>query len=100
MQFHASFILGNPNDTEEDLQEILEFVKRIKPDLVTFNLLQVYPGLEIYRKPEQYGIIMEDPFWFEKDEWTRDVVMGTKHLPPQVLKKWSKKMLYEYIINS
>lgn len=99
MQFHASFILGNPNDTEEDLQEMLDFVKEVKPDLVTFNLLQVYPGLEIYKNPEQYGIVMDDPFWFEKDEWTKDVVMGTKLLPPQILKKWSKKMLYEYIIN-
>ena len=99
MQFHASFILGNPGDTEEDLQETLDFVKKISPDLVTFNLIQVYPGLDLYKNPKKYGIIMDDPYWFEKDVWTKDVVMGTEQLPPEILKKWSKKMLYEYIIS-
>lgn len=97
MQFHASFILGNPGDTEEDLQETLNFVKEIKPDLVTFNLIKIYPGLDIYINPDPYEMIMEDPYWFEKDEWTNKAVMGTKQLPPKVLENWSKKMLYEYV---
>ena len=100
LQFHASFILGNPNDTEEDLQETLDFVKEVQPDLVTFNLLQVYPGLDIYKNPDKYGIVMDDPYWFEKDTWTKQAVMGTVQLPPEVLQKWSQKMLYEYITSS
>lgn len=99
MQFHASFILGNPGDTEDDLQAILDFVKEVKPDLVTFNLINIYPGLDIYKNAEDYGMVMDDPYWFEKDEWTKRPVMGTKELPPDVLKKWSGKMLFEYITN-
>ena len=97
MQFHASFILGNPGDTEEDLERTIGFVKEIKPTLVTFNLIKVYPGLELYDYPEKYGIVMEDKYWFEKDEWTRKVTMGTKLLPPDILDKWSKKLLWEFI---
>ena len=99
MQFHASFILGNPGDVEDDLQQTIDFVKQVKPDLVTFNLIKIYPGLDLYKDPEKYGMVMDDPYWFESDRWTYDVVMGTRDLPPEVLKKWSKKMLYEYIIS-
>lgn len=97
MQFHASFILGNPGDTEKDLENTIKFVKKIQPTLVTFNLIKIYPGLELYNNPEKYDMIMPDEFWFEKDEWTNKVIMGTKKLPPEKLEFWAKKMLWEFI---
>lgn len=97
MQFHASFILGNPNDSEEDLEETIKFVKEIKPTLVTFNLIKIYPGLDLYNNPEKYGMIIPDKYWFEKDDWASKVVMGTKKLPPEVLEKWSRRLLLEFI---
>lgn len=97
MQFHASFILGNPNDTEKDLENTIEFVKEINPEIVTFNLIKIYPGLPLYNSPEKYGMIIPDKYWFEKDEWTEKVVMGTKKIPPKKLEYWSRKMLFEFI---
>lgn len=97
MQFHASFILGNPGDTSEDLEATLEFVRKIKPDVITFNLIKVYPGLDLYKNPKKYRIIMPDNYWFENDEWTSKVVMGTEELAPQELEKWSKRLLWEFI---
>ena len=97
MQFHASFILGNPNDTEKDLEKTIDFVKMIEPNIVTFNLIKIYPGLELYKNPENYGMIIPDKYWFEKDEWTKKVVMGTKQLPPEKLEYWSRRMLFEFI---
>lgn len=97
MQFHASFILGNPEDTEEDLEETVKFVKKIEPNIVTFNLIKIYPGLDLYDNPEKYGMVMPDKYWFEKDEWSHKVVMGTKNLPPEKLEKWSRRMLFEFI---
>ena len=97
MQFHASFILGNPGDTEEDLEETIKFVKKIKPNVVTFNLIKLFPGLDLYENPDKYGIILKDKYWYEKNDWTREVVAGTKQLPPEVLEKYSKRMLWEFI---
>lgn len=97
MQFHASFILGNPEDTEKDLENTILFVKNIKPDIVTFNLIKLYPGLELYNNPEKYNMIILDKYWFEKDEWTKKVLMGTKELPPYLLEQWAKRMLFEFI---
>lgn len=97
IEFHASFILGSPNDTERDLEETIKFVKEIKPTVVTFNLIKAYPGLPIYNDPETYGMLIEDKYWFEKDEWSTRCVMGTQLLPPSVLEKWSRRMLFEFI---
>lgn len=97
MQFHASFILGNPEDTEYDLEQTMKFVKKIDPNIVTFNLIKIYPGLKLYDQPEKYGMIMKDKYWFEKDDWSKQVVMGTKNLPPEKLEVLSRKMLFEFI---
>ena len=42
MEFHASFIIGAPGDTEEDLMEIEKLLSEIKPTLVTFNQLKLF----------------------------------------------------------
>mgnify|MGYP000354457478 CR=1 FL=1 len=97
LQFHASFILGNPEDQVEDLKETIQFVHEIDPNIVTFNLIKIYPGLDLYNNPNKYGMILLDKYWFEKDEWTHKVVMGTKQLPPALLEKWSRKLLFEFI---
>lgn len=97
MQIHASFILGNPGDTEETLKNTIKFVKEIKPNIVTFNQIKVYPGLDLYDNPEKYGIILEDKYWFEKDEWSHKTVAGTNNLPPELIEKWSKRLLFEFI---
>lgn len=98
MEFHASFILGNPGDTPEDIESTISFVKEIKPTLVTFNLIRVYPGLDLYANPSKYGVVMDDPFWYEKDDWSTHAVMGTKQLPPEALEYWSRRCLREFIL--
>lgn len=97
MQYHASFILGNPGDTEEDLKATVNFIREIKPNVVTFNLIKLFPGLELYKNPSKYDIILKDKFWYEKDDWVSSVVAGTKELPPEILEKWSRRMLFEFI---
>lgn len=97
MEYHASFILGNPNDTEKDLENLVEFVKEIKPTLVTFNLIKVFPGTPIYSNPEKYGIILKDKYWYEKDDWSHQIIAYTKNLSAEKLKKWSKHLLFEFV---
>ena len=65
--------------------------------MVTFNLLKVYPGLDLFDYPEKYGIILPDKYWFEKPDWSTKVVAGTKLLPPEKLERISRKCLFEFI---
>ena len=76
---------------------MIDFVKLINPTLVTFNLLKVFPGTPLYESPDKYGIVMPDVYWYEKETWTHEVVMGTKCLPFDRLEYWSRRMLLEFM---
>lgn len=97
LEFHASFIVGSPGDTEEDLMETEKFLEKLNPTLVTFNQLKLFPGTDIYINPEKYNIICEDMFWFEKDDWAYFPVVGTKELPPDKIYTWSNRLLRKFI---
>lgn len=91
IEIHTSFIVGAPGDTEEDLESTIHFLNDIKPTLATFNSILVKPGTDIYKNPEAFDIIMDDRYWFEKEEWSMKNVMGTKSLPPEKVMAWRKK---------
>ena len=97
MEFHASFILGNPGDKNADIEATLDLVKTINPTLVTFNQIKVYPGIELYQNPEKFGLIVEDEYWFEKDDWSQRVVAWTKDLSAEDIERWSRRCLFEFI---
>lgn len=56
----ANFIVNIPGETKQDLIDILKFIKKLDPDIVTINVFTPYPGAEIYDNCE---------FKFEKHEY-------------------------------
>jgi len=44
----ATFIIGNPEETKEDIEQSFQVTKEIKPDYTVFYFLTPYPGTEIY----------------------------------------------------
>lgn len=98
MEFHASFILGAPGDAEDDMFETAKFLKKIKPTLVTFNQLKLFPGTDLYNKPEKYNILPFDKFWFEKDDWAYYPSFGTIEMPPQKINEWSARLYKEFFL--
>ncbi|MBI4688601.1 MAG: cobalamin B12-binding domain-containing protein [Nitrospirae bacterium] len=44
----ATFIIGNPEETKEDIQQTFDLAKEIKADYTAFYFLTPYPGTEIY----------------------------------------------------
>lgn len=97
LEFHASFILGNPGDTEADLAATLDFINEIKPTLVSFNQLKPMPGTELYYNSDKYGVTMEDKFWFEKEDWTEHAICSTRTLSSEKIDEWKRKMLLSFI---
>lgn len=70
----ANFIVNIPGETKKDLVDILKFIKKLNPDIVSINIFTPYPGAEIYEncdykfKKEEYpmltnaaGLIYKDP---------------------------------------
>ena len=45
----AHFIIGNPGDTKETINDTIEFAITLDPDYASFDKIIVYPGTELHR---------------------------------------------------
>jgi anaerobic magnesium-protoporphyrin IX monomethyl ester cyclase len=63
----AFLMIGFPGETEESIEELEEWVLRVKPDAVTLSLFQPFPGSDVWNHPEKYGVTIPDgafdKFW-------------------------------------
>jgi radical SAM superfamily enzyme YgiQ (UPF0313 family) len=63
----AFLMIGFPGETEESIEELEEWVLRVKPDSLTFSLFQPFPGSDVWNHPERYGVTLPDrgfdKFW-------------------------------------
>lgn len=53
---YASFIVGFPEETREDIEKTDRFIKRIKPDFVGKNIYLGLPGSELYDYLRRKGL--------------------------------------------
>jgi len=56
----ASFIIGWPNETMDDIKNTLNFAKRLDTDYVEFNLATPYPGTELYRLVKKERLLLTE----------------------------------------
>ena len=57
------FMVGFPDETEEDIMESLEAMKNIRPDHIIWSILTPYPGTEVWDFGVTRGDIPADPDW-------------------------------------
>ncbi|MBU0633735.1 MAG: B12-binding domain-containing radical SAM protein [Candidatus Omnitrophica bacterium] len=44
----ANMLVNTPGEQEDDLRDSLDFIQRLKPNIVSFNVFAPYPGCEIF----------------------------------------------------
>jgi radical SAM superfamily enzyme YgiQ (UPF0313 family) len=54
---HACFMVGNPGETKQTMNETLDFAKKLKPDTAQFFPLMVYPGTEAFDWAKKHGYL-------------------------------------------
>jgi radical SAM superfamily enzyme YgiQ (UPF0313 family) len=59
----GSFIVGAPVETEKDIEQTFEIIRRIDLDIPQINVLGVYPGSPIWDEAKQKGLLDEDRYW-------------------------------------
>ncbi len=64
----ATFILGNPGETTEDIYETEKVARRIN-SRVSFLLLVPYPGSELFEMAKKNGWLLEEQLYFSEN-WT------------------------------
>ena len=86
----AFFILGMPNETEEDIKLTEKWIDEVKPDVVGFTILCPYPGSDHYDR-EKY----KDIDWSVADEYSNDF-WNSKHYTNRELKSWQSYLKQKY----
>ena len=54
----AAFMIGNPGETEETLEETLKYAIRLNPGLVIFNITTPFPGTEMFEWADKNGYLI------------------------------------------
>ncbi|MBT3278824.1 MAG: radical SAM protein [Phycisphaerales bacterium] len=62
----GAFMLGNPGETRETMQQTLDWALELDCDLVTFNITTPYPGTGLYDWAEREGLLRSQD-WDEYD---------------------------------
>jgi len=57
MEVRAAFMLGNPGETEETMEQNIRFAIALNPDLVVFNVTTPYPGTEMFSWADERGLL-------------------------------------------
>jgi len=84
----AYFMFGSPGETEEQLEESIDFAKQLDPDFCHFSILVPFPATPLYAQGLRNGIIPCD-YWkeFVKKPFTQ-------FKPPFWIENIPEKVLY------
>lgn len=72
----AYFMIGNPGETQDDIEMTFEVIRRLAPDYLHLTILTPFPGTQVYRMALETGVIPHD-VW---REFARQPVAG--FVPP------------------
>ncbi len=93
----ASFMVGIPGETLDEMQETIDFAKEVCPDSILVNITAPLPGLKIEEFAKQYGIMDEDAM--EKMDFMSMPVIKTKEFTPEQVMKMQHKFIKSFYFN-
>lgn len=62
-KWSAFFMLGYPDESEQEIRMSWELIKRIRPTYVSMSILAPYPGCQFYYDLEEAGALTEYADW-------------------------------------
>ena len=62
---HGFFVVGNPDETEEDMRATFRFAARLPLDTFAFNRLCVYRGTPLWQEYLQRGLVNDETDWYK-----------------------------------
>ena len=80
----GSFIIGFPEETEEDIKKTIEFSKRVGVDLAQFTIATPYPGTRLWSIASKMGLLLTKDW---RKYTTLDVVMKSFYLTERQIKR-------------
>ena len=97
----ASFMLGLPGETEEDMIENVRFLSRIKPNFTYFNLYTPFPGTEATEIAIRDGVLPPDFFHRNYDMLLETVpLVNLSSVPTETVIKYHRKLRNMVFLNN
>jgi radical SAM superfamily enzyme YgiQ (UPF0313 family) len=62
---HGFFVVGNPDETEEDMKDTFRFASRLPLDTFGFNRLCVYRGTPLWKEYLDRGLVNDEADWYK-----------------------------------
>jgi radical SAM superfamily enzyme YgiQ (UPF0313 family) len=62
---HGFFVVGNPDETVEDMRATFDFAARLRLDTFAFNRLCVYRGTPLWQEYVARGLVSEAADWYK-----------------------------------
>jgi radical SAM superfamily enzyme YgiQ (UPF0313 family) len=81
IQANASFVIGSPGETEDEIMETYDFIKKSRLDFVDIYVLTPYPGTPVWDQAVERGLVHDQMDWsrlnvnFEVN-WKSAVIMS------------------------
>lgn len=88
MSMRGYFIIGNPGETEETLDETLELIMSTYMDDILVEYMTPYPGTNLYNHVNDYGIMIGD--------WSSLNSYEINFIPHGMTKETLKKSFYDF----
>lgn len=66
IRVYATFVFGYDRDTPESFTQALDFALEQRFYIAAFNHLTPFPGTPLYRRLEQEGRLLYDPWWLDE----------------------------------
>lgn len=85
----AYFMIGSPSETCEEIEQTIEFAKKLNPNFVQFSITTPFPATELYLNGLKQGIIKSD-YW---GEFSKNPIKGFQ---PAL---WEEKLTREELIS-
>ncbi len=83
-RIHGFFLIGSPDESEQDIMESFRFAARLKLDTFNFNRLCVYRGTPLWKEYVDRGIIDDERDWHK---WFKCSDIDPTILPSEVLNR-------------
>jgi radical SAM superfamily enzyme YgiQ (UPF0313 family) len=62
---HGFFVVGNPDETEEDMRQTFRFASKLRIDSFGFNRLCVYRGTPLWSEYVRRGLVSDVADWYK-----------------------------------
>jgi len=54
----AAFMIGNPEETLEDMEETFQFALKLNPEIIIYNITTPFPGTEMFTWADENGYLL------------------------------------------